>query len=201
MYKSIIKPFLDFFSALVILLIVSPVFIILVFLLFIKNDGKPFFTQTRGGKNNKIFHVIKFKTMNDKKDANGELLPDHLRLTKVGNFVRSKSLDELPQLLNVLKGEMSLVGPRPFMSEYLEIYTEYQKRRHEVKPGITGWAQVNGRNSISWKQKFELDIWYVDRQQFSLDFKILFLTLLKIVKPTDVNLEGQATTVKFNGKN
>jgi len=201
MYKSVLKPFLDFFSALTILLIVSPIFIILVILLFISNNGKPFFTQTRGGKNNKIFHVIKFKTMNDKKDANGALLPDHLRLTKVGNFVRSKSLDELPQLLNVLKGEMSLVGPRPFMSEYLEIYTDYQKRRHEVKPGITGWAQVNGRNNISWQQKFELDIWYVDRQRFSLDIKILFLTLLKIVKPTDVNQAGEATTVKFNGKN
>jgi len=201
MYKSIIKPFLDFFSALIILLILSPVFILLVILLFISNNGKPFFTQTRGGKNNKIFNVIKFKTMNDKKDINGELLPDHVRLTKVGSFVRSKSLDELPQLLNVIKGEMSLVGPRPFMSEYLEIYTDYQKRRHEVKPGITGWAQVNGRNNISWLQKFELDIWYVDRQSFWLDIKILFLTLLKIVKPTDVNQTGEATAVKFNGKN
>jgi len=201
MYQFIIKPFLDFLSALLILLMVSPIFIILVILLFISNNGKPFFKQTRGGKNNKIFNVIKFKTMNDKKDKNGELLPDHVRLTKVGIFVRNKSLDELPQLLNVLKGEMSLVGPRPFMSEYLEIYTDYQKRRHEVKPGITGWAQVNGRNSISWRQKFELDIWYVDRQSFRLDFKILFLTLLKIIKPTDVNQTGEATTVKFNGKN
>ncbi|WP_044401359.1 sugar transferase [Lacinutrix sp. Hel_I_90] len=201
MYKTLVKPLLDFFSALLILLMIAPIFIILVILLFINNDGKPFFTQTRGGKNNKIFRVIKFKTMNDKLDANGVLLPDDLRLTKVGNFVRKKSLDELPQLLNVLKGDMSLVGPRPFMSEYLELYTDYQKRRHEVKPGITGWAQVNGRNSISWQQKFELDIWYVDRQQFLLDVKILFLTLLKIVKPTDVNQIGEATTVKFNGKN
>ncbi|WAC01086.1 sugar transferase [Lacinutrix neustonica] len=201
MYTTVIKPFFDFFSALTLLLIASPIFLLLVILLYIKNEGKPFFTQTRGGKNNKIFNVIKFKTMNDKKGANGELLPDHLRLTKVGSFVRNKSLDELPQLLNVLKGEMSLVGPRPFMSEYLELYTDHQKRRHEVKPGITGWAQVNGRNSISWQQKFELDIWYVDRQCFSLDFKILFLTLLKIVNPTDVNQIGEATTVKFNGKN
>ena len=201
MYKLFVKPFLDIISALMILLIISPIFIILVILLFKSNNGKPFFKQTRGGKNNKIFHVIKFKTMNDKKDDYGELLPDHIRLTKVGNFIRNKSLDELPQLLNVLKGEMSLVGPRPFMSEYLEIYTDHQKRRHEVKPGITGWAQVNGRNSISWQQKFELDIWYVDRQCFLLDIKILFLTLLKIVKPTDVNQAGEATTVKFNGKN
>ncbi|OIQ23509.1 sugar transferase [Lacinutrix sp. MedPE-SW] len=201
MYKAIIKPLLDFFSALFILIMISPIFIILLILLFINNNGKPFFTQPRGGKNNKVFRVIKFKTMNDKKDANGELLPDNIRLTKVGSFVRNKSLDELPQLLNVLKGEMSLVGPRPFMSEYLEIYTDYQKRRHEVKPGITGWAQVNGRNSISWQQKFELDIWYVDRQHFLLDIKILFLTLLKIIKPTDVNQEGEATMVKFNGKN
>lgn len=201
MYKSVVKPLLDFFAALTIFIIISPVFIILVVLLYFSNHGKPFFTQTRGGKNNKVFNVIKFKTMNDKRGEDGELLPDDVRLTKVGSFVRNKSLDELPQLLNVLKGEMSLVGPRPFMSEYLDIYTDYQKRRHEVKPGITGWAQVNGRNSISWQQKFELDIWYVDRQRISLDIKILFLTLLKIVKPTDINQEGQATTAKFNGKN
>lgn len=201
MYKLIIKPFLDFLSALIILLLISPIFLILITFLFINNQGQPFFTQTRGGKNNDIFKVIKFRTMNNKKDTNGELLPDHIRLTRLGSFVRKLSLDELPQLINVLKGEMSLVGPRPFMSEYLKIYNDFQRRRHEVKPGITGWAQVNGRNNISWKQKFDLDIWYVDRQSFVLDIKILFLTLLKIIRPTDVNQDGEATMVKFNGKN
>ena len=201
MSYNFFKTIVDFLFSFFLLLLISPLFLIIVIILFINNKGTPFFTQSRCGKDNIIFHIIKFKTMNDDKDENGELLPDSVRLTKVGSFIRNKSLDELPQLLNVLKGEMSLIGPRPFMSEYLEIYTNYQKRRHEVKPGITGWAQVNGRNNISWQQKFELDIWYVERQSFSLDFKILFLTLLKILKSTDVNQAGEVTTVKFNGKN
>lgn len=200
-YSSIIKPIADFIAALIILLVLAPVFIIVSIILYINNDGSVFFFQSRGGKNQKIFHVIKFKTMNDKKDAEGNLLPDDVRLTKVGKFVRKTSLDELPQLFNVLKGEMSLVGPRPFMSEYLEIYNDFQKRRHEVRPGITGWAQVNGRNNITWQRKFELDVWYVDNRNILLDIKILFLTLLKIIVPKDVNKEGEITTVKFNGKN
>lgn len=200
-YGSIIKPIADFVAAFVMLLLLSPVFIIICIILGINNGGSPFFFQSRGGKNQKIFYVIKFKTMNDKKDEKGELLPDDIRLTKVGNFIRKTSLDELPQLINVLKGEMSLVGPRPFMSEYLKIYNDFQKRRHEVRPGITGWAQVNGRNNISWQRKFELDVWYVDNRNILLDIKILFLTLLKIIVPKDVNKEGETTTVKFNGKN
>ncbi|WP_160131922.1 sugar transferase [Kordia antarctica] len=201
MYGSIIKPIADFVAAFIMLLVLSPVFIIICIILGINNGGSPFFFQSRGGKNQKIFYVIKFKTMNDKKDEKGELLPDDVRLTKVGNFIRKTSLDELPQLINVLKGEMSLVGPRPFMSEYLKIYNDFQKRRHEVRPGITGWAQVNGRNNISWQRKFELDVWYVDNRNILLDIKILFLTLLKIIVPKDVNKEGETTTVKFNGKN
>ncbi|QHI37453.1 Undecaprenyl phosphate N,N'-diacetylbacillosamine 1-phosphate transferase [Kordia antarctica] len=200
-YGSIIKPIADFVAAFIMLLVLSPVFIIICIILGINNGGSPFFFQSRGGKNQKIFYVIKFKTMNDKKDEKGELLPDDVRLTKVGNFIRKTSLDELPQLINVLKGEMSLVGPRPFMSEYLKIYNDFQKRRHEVRPGITGWAQVNGRNNISWQRKFELDVWYVDNRNILLDIKILFLTLLKIIVPKDVNKEGETTTVKFNGKN
>lgn len=201
MYGSIIKPIADFIAALITLLILSPVFIIICFILAINNGGSPFFFQSRGGKNQKIFYVIKFKTMNDKRDEKGELLPDDVRLTKVGNFIRKTSLDELPQLINVLKGEMSLVGPRPFMSEYLKIYNDFQRRRHEVRPGITGWAQVNGRNNISWQRKFELDVWYVDNRNILLDIKIIFLTLQKIIIPKDVNKEGETTTVKFNGKN
>lgn len=200
-YSHIIKPIADFFAAFIILTILSPVFIIVSIVLAFNNNGSVFFFQSRGGKNGKIFYVIKFKTMNDKKDAEGNLLPDELRLTKIGRFVRKTSLDELPQLFNVLKGEMSLVGPRPFMSEYLKIYNDFQRRRHEVRPGITGWAQVNGRNNITWKKKFELDVWYVDNRNIRLDIKILFLTLLKVFFPKDINKEGEITTVKFNGKN
>jgi lipopolysaccharide/colanic/teichoic acid biosynthesis glycosyltransferase len=165
----------------------------------ISNEGKPFFFQKRPGKHGKIFKVIKFKTMNDKKGANGELLPDVDRLTKLGIFVRKTSLDEIPQLLNVLKGDMSLIGPRPLLPEYLPLYNETQKKRHDVKPGITGWAQVNGRNAISWKKKFEYDIWYVENLSFILDIKIIFKTIIKVVRSEDINTENQATTVKFTG--
>ncbi len=171
MYKKFIKFFLDFFLALIGLLILSPLFFVAVILLFIANNGQPFFFQSRPGKNDKIFKVIKFKTMTERKDKSGNLLPDEKRLTAVGAFIRKTSLDEIPQLINVIKGDMSLIGPRPLLVEYLPLYDKVQKRRHEVKPGITGWAQVNGRNAISWEKKFELDVWYVDHVSFMSYFK------------------------------
>lgn len=201
LYKKTVKSSIDFIMALLGLIMLSPLIILIIILLFIVNNGAPFFLQSRGGYNQKVFNVIKFKTMNDKRDDNGEFLPDEKRLTKVGNFIRKTSLDELPQLINVLKGDMSLIGPRPFISEYLTIYNDFQKRRHEVKPGITGWAQVNGRNNLTWAEKFKLDVWYVDNISLILDIKILFLTLSKIINSKDVNKEGEVTTVKFNGKN
>jgi lipopolysaccharide/colanic/teichoic acid biosynthesis glycosyltransferase len=175
------------------------VFLLLWLLLAIANSGHPFFTQTRPGKNARLFKVIKFKTMNDHRDATGKLLPDAQRLTPVGKFVRKTSLDELPQLLNVLKGDMSLIGPRPLLVEYLPLYNEKQARRHEVKPGITGWAQVNGRNAISWEQKFEYDVWYVDHCTFSTDVKILLKTIEKVLKGEGINQQGQATAEAFKG--
>lgn len=168
-------------------------------LLKIANQGDAFFFQARPGKNNKIFKIIKFKTMNDLKDENGQLLSDAERLTKIGAFVRKTSLDEIPQLINVLKGDMSLIGPRPLLVQYLELYNEEQARRHEVKPGITGWAQVNGRNAISWKQKFEYDVWYVDNCSFGTDVKIIYNTILKVVKSEDINSQTSATMEPFNG--
>jgi len=199
MYRSTIKPLLDFITALIGLLILSPVFIVVIILLFIANNGKPFFFQKRPCKNEKIFKIIKFKTMNDKKDSNGNLLSDSERLTKIGSFVRKTSLDELPQLINVLKGEMSLIGPRPLLTEYLPLYSEFQKRRHEVKPGITGWAQVNGRNTISWQKKFKFDVWYVDNISLLLDMKILILTILKVIKSEGVNPKDSSTVEYFKG--
>jgi len=178
MYKNFIKPAIDFVLALVGFLFLSPVFVLVAIGLFFANDGKPFFFQLRPGKDGKIFKIIKFKTMTDKKDENGNLLPDADRLTKIGSFVRKTSLDEIPQLLNVIKGDMALVGPRPLLPQYLELYNDFQRRRNEVKPGITGWAQVNGRNSISWEKKFEYDVWYVDHVSFLLDIKILIMTVL-----------------------
>ena len=175
-------------------------FIISVFLLF-SNDGKLFFIQPRPGKGGIIFRLRKFKTMNDRRDASGNLLPDAERLTAIGRFIRKTSLDELPQLWNVLKGDMSLVGPRPLLVEYLPLYNDTQKRRHEVRPGITGWAQVNGRNAISWQEKFDLDVWYVDHCSFGLDMKILWLTILKVFNREGINQAGQATVEKFNGHN
>lgn len=199
MYKIFFKRILDFILSLIGLILLSPIFIVVLILLMIYNNGKPFFFQKRPGKNEKIFKVIKFKTMNDKKDAEGNLLPDEVRLTSVGNFVRKTSLDEMPQLLNVLKGDMSLIGPRPLLVEYLPLYNKEQKRRHEVKPGITGLAQINGRNAISWKKKFEYDVEYVNTFSFFLDFKIFFKTFLKVFKSEGINKEGQATTTKFLG--
>ena len=201
MYKNFIKPAIDFVLALVGFLFLSPVFVLVTIGLFFANDGKPFFFQLRPGKNGKIFKIIKFKTMTDKKDENGNLLPDADRLTKIGSFVRKTSLDEIPQLLNVIKGDMSLVGPRPLLPKYLELYNDFQRRRNEVKPGITGWAQVNGRNSISWEKKFEYDVWYIDNVSFLLDIKILIMTVLKVVKSEGINEQGQATSNEFKGNN
>ena len=201
MYKNFIKPAIDFVLALVGFLFLSPVFVLVAIGLFFANDGKPFFFQLRPGKDGKIFKIIKFKTMTDKKDENGNLLPDADRLTKIGSFVRKTSLDEIPQLLNVIKGDMALVGPRPLLPQYLELYNDFQRRRNEVKPGITGWAQVNGRNSISWEKKFEYDVWYVDNVSFLLDIKILIMTVLKVVKSEGINEQGKATSNEFKGNN
>ena len=200
MYKSFIKRILDFTAALIGFLLLSPLFIVVMIGLFFANSGKPFFFQTRPGKNEHLFKIIKFKTMNDKKDSEGNLLADAERLTSIGNFVRKTSLDEIPQLLNVLKGDMSLIGPRPLLPEYLSFYDDFQNRRHEVRPGITGWAQVNGRNAISWEEKFKLDVWYVDNIRLSLDIKILFLTLKKIFNASDVSADQHATMPRFDKK-
>lgn len=199
LYRSIVKPFFDVIFALTGLVVSAPVFLLLTILLFIANQGKPFFTQLRPGRNEKIFRLIKFKTMNDKRDAKGELLPDAARLTLVGKIVRKTSLDEIPQLINVLKGDMSLVGPRPLLVEYLDLYNEEQKRRHSVKPGITGWAQVNGRNAVDWPERFAMDVWYVDHQTFILDFKILCFTVFKVFKSEGISAANTATMEKFKG--
>jgi len=200
MYNHFFKRIFDFVAALIGILMLSPVFIVVMVFLAVANDGKPFFIQPRPGKSGKIFHIIKFKTMNDKKDADGNLLSDEIRLTKIGSFVRKTSLDEIPQLFNVLIGDMSLIGPRPLLTQYLHLYSEFQNRRHEVRPGITGWAQVNGRNAISWDKKFELDVWYVDHRSFLLDIKIIFKTILKVVKSEGINSADAATIEPFNGK-
>jgi undecaprenyl phosphate N,N'-diacetylbacillosamine 1-phosphate transferase len=199
MYQKLLKPLLDFLFAVLLFLILSPLLILCTVLLLFANSGRPFFLQQRPGKNEKIFTLIKFKTMSDKKDAEGNLLPDEKRLTTIGKFIRKTSLDELPQLLNVIKGDMSLVGPRPLLIEYLPLYNQFEKRRQEVKPGITGWAQVNGRNAISWRQKFEYDVWYVDHLSFGFDVKILLLTLKKILQAKGISAEGFATMEKFTG--
>ncbi|TXD48920.1 sugar transferase [Polaribacter sp. IC073] len=201
MYKNIIKPLFDFLAAFFGLIVLSPVFLIVMIGLAFANNGRPFFFQKRPGKNEKIFKVVKFKTMNDKKGIHGQLLPDEARLTPVGLFVRKTSLDEIPQLINVLKGDMSLIGPRPLLPEYLPLYTTRQKKRHNVRPGITGWAQVNGRNTISWEKKFEYDVWYVENLSFLLDAKIFFMTFAKVFKAEGVNMENQATTTAFKGEN
>lgn len=201
MYKNYFKRLFDFLAAFFGLVLLSPIFIIVMVGLYFANQGKPFFFQARPGLNEKIFKIIKFKTMNDKKDAQGNLLPDAERLTSVGAFVRKTSLDEIPQLINVLKGDMSLIGPRPLLPQYLPLYNEEQKRRHEVRPGITGWAQVNGRNAISWKKKFELDVWYVDHVSFKTDLKVFFTTFKKVFQSEGISQEGQATAEPFNGNN
>lgn len=199
MYKYFFKRLIDFILALLGLMVFSPVFIMVTLGMFFVNHGKPFFIQLRPGKSESIFKIIKFKTMNDRKDSDGNLLPDAQRLTKIGKFVRKNSLDELPQLLNVLKGDMSLIGPRPLLPEYLPLYNETQRRRHEVKPGITGWAQVNGRNAISWQQKFEYDVWYVDNLSFVLDCKIIFLTINKVFKREGITAENSVSAEVFKG--
>ncbi len=199
MYPNLIKPIFDFLSALIGLVLLSPIFLLVVILLFFANDGKPFFFQRRPGKNSKIFTIVKFKTMNDKKDIDGNLLSDADRLTAVGAFVRRTSLDEIPQLINVLKGDMSIIGPRPLLTTYMHLYNDFQNQRHNVKPGITGWAQVNGRNAISWDKKFEYDVWYVNHISFILDLKILFKTILKVLKSEGINSENAATIEPFEG--
>ncbi|WP_129617517.1 sugar transferase [Bacteroides cellulosilyticus] len=202
MYKSFFKRLIDFLLVLTILAIIWPILLIIAVFFYSVNKGAgAFFTQDRPGKNAKIFKAIKFKTMTDERDEAGNLLPDSVRLTRIGKVVRSLSIDELPQLFNVLKGDMALIGPRPLLPKYLPLYSSEQFRRHEVRPGITGWAQVNGRNNISWKKKFELDIWYVDHMSFWLDMKIFFLTIKKVFVREGINMEGMATTEPFNGNN
>lgn len=201
MYKNFIKRILDFVIASVALVLLSPVLIVVTIGLYFANQGKPFFLQRRPGKNEKIFRIIKFKTMNDKKDREGQLLPDSQRLTKIGAIVRKTSIDEIPQLINVIKGDMSLIGPRPLLPEYIALYSTEQKRRHELKPGITGWAQVNGRNAISWTRKLALDVEYVDNISFVLDCRIFFLTIKKVLIREGISQEGQVSIEAFNGKN
>ena len=202
MYKGGLKRSIDFIIVLCTLVVIWPSrLLIIIFLHFANKGAGVFFTQDRPGKNAKIFKAIKFKTMTDERDAGGKLLPDDVRLTKIGRIVRSLSIDELPQLINVLKGDMALIGPRPLLPKYLSLYSSEQFRRHEVRPGITGWAQVNGRNNISWKKKFELDVWYVDHMSFLLDMKIFFLTIKKVFVREGINMEGMATTEPFNGNN
>lgn len=202
MYRYFLKRLIDFIIVFSALLVIWPILLIITIWLHFANKGAgAFFYQERPGMNARIFKVIKFKTMTDERDAKGKLLPDAERLTKVGKFVRSTSLDELPQLINVLKGDMALIGPRPLLPKYLPLYSKEQYRRHEVRPGITGWAQVNGRNNISWTKKFELDVWYVDHCSFLLDLKIIFLTIKKVLVREDISKEGEATTVAFDGTN
>lgn len=201
LYRTIFKRLLDFIVSLLLLLVFLPLLVLVMCLLFIQNSGKPFFFQERPGYQQRPFKIIKFKTMTDAKDVSGQLLPDVKRLTKLGSIIRKLSLDELPQLLNVLIGDMSLVGPRPLLFKYIPLYSEEQNRRHEVKPGITGWAQVNGRNSISWTRKFELDVYYVDHVSFLLDVKILWLTFLKVVQREGVNQSDDRPMQPFNGLN
>lgn len=200
-YELFVKPTLDFFVAFFALALTLPIQVLLYILLSISNRGNAFFRQERAGRNARAFKIIKFKTMNDKRNSEGILLPDENRLTIVGAFIRKTSLDELPQLFNVLAGKMSIVGPRPLPLEYLPIYSIEQKKRHQVKPGITGWAQINGRNSISWKQKFEYDIWYVNNISFWTDFRIILLTIIKVFRAEGISGKGVATAEKFNGNN
>ena len=201
MYRVYFKRMLDFLVSFILIILFFPIGFLIILLLFIQNSGTPFFFQDRPGKDQQKIQIIKFKSMTDAKDDAGNLLPDNERLTKLGAFIRKTSLDELPQLLNVLKGDMSLIGPRPLLFKYIPLYSKEQLRRHEVRPGITGWAQVNGRNSISWTQKFELDIYYVDHISFALDMKIAWLTLVKVVKREGVNQSDERPMQPFNGSN
>jgi lipopolysaccharide/colanic/teichoic acid biosynthesis glycosyltransferase len=201
MYKLFFKRFLDFILSFIILIIASPIILLTSILLLVNNKGNPIFIQVRPGKGNKTFSIIKFKTMNDKTDINGNLLSDDIRLTKLGKIIRKSSIDELPQLINVLKGDMSLVGPRPLLVEYVPLYNTEQIRRHNVRPGITGWAQTNGRNAISWERKFELDLYYVNNVSLLLDLKIALLTIKKVIKREGINSDENTTMLKFDGTN
>lgn len=201
LYRKFFKRFLDIFFSLILLLIILPIIIIICIILFFANNGKIFFVQRRPGKNEKVFSILKFKTMNDKKNEKGEFLPENERITRIGKFIRQSSIDEFPQLVNVLKGDLSLIGPRPLLVDYLPLYNDFQRRRHEVKPGITGWAQIKGRNSISWKQKFEYDCYYVENVSFLFDIKIMILTLKKVFCPEGINSSKDVTMVTFNGHN
>lgn len=202
MYQSFIKRFFDLFFSGLIFICISPIIAFLWILLHFSNkNAGAFFTQDRPGKDGKIFKLVKFKTMTDERDSNGNLLPDEQRLTKIGQFIRSTSLDELPQLWNIIKGDMSFIGPRPLLKEYLPLYNQHQARRHNVKPGMTGWAQINGRNQISWQQKFDYDVWYVDNISFSLDLKIVFLTIKKVIIRENINASDSATMQPFKGNN
>lgn len=202
MYKHFFKRFLDFWISLIALIVISPILIVVTIWLHFANKGAgAFFLQERPGKDAKIFKVIKYKTMTDERDADGKLLPDAQRLTKVGKLVRSLSIDELPQLINVLKGDMSLIGPRPLLPKYLPLYSEEQMRRHEVRPGISGWAQCHGRNAISFTERFKLDVWYVDHCTFWTDLKVIWITVMKVLKRDGISEEGHATMESFNGHN
>jgi lipopolysaccharide/colanic/teichoic acid biosynthesis glycosyltransferase len=202
MYKHFFKRFLDFWISLISLIIISPILLVVTIWLYFANKGAgAFFLQERPGKDGKVFKVIKYKTMTDERDSEGNLLPDEARLTKVGKFVRSSSIDELPQFINVLKGDMSLIGPRPLLVQYLPLYSKEQMRRHEVRPGISGWAQCHGRNAISWTEKFKLDVWYVDHISFWTDVKVVWITVQKVLRRADINEAGQATMEAFNGHN
>lgn len=202
MYRHCFKRLFDFVIVLCVLLVIWPVLLVIAVWLHFANKGAgAFFMQERPGKDGKLFKVIKFKSMTDERDEDGQLLPDAQRLTAVGRFIRSTSLDELPQLLNVLKGDMALIGPRPLLPQYLPLYSKEQARRHEVRPGITGWAQVHGRNAISWTEKFKLDVWYVDHVSLLVDLEVVFLTIKKVLKREGISQEGQATMEMFNGNN
>lgn len=201
MYKLFFKRFFDFVLSLLLLIVAAPVLLVLMAILYYQNKSKVFFLQERPGKDEKAFHIIKFKTMTDERDAAGNLLPDNQRITKAGNLIRKLSLDELPQLVNVLKGDMSLVGPRPLLFKYIPLYSAEQSRRHHVRPGITGWAQVNGRNAIAWTKKLEYDVYYVDHLSFGLDFKILWMTFLKVVVREGVNQSDDRPMNPFTGNN
>jgi lipopolysaccharide/colanic/teichoic acid biosynthesis glycosyltransferase len=201
MYRNFLKRAIDFTAAFCGLILLSPLLLVLIIILYMQNDGKPFFFQERPGKGQKPFYIIKFKSMTDTKDGDGNLLPDNQRITKAGNLIRKTSMDELPQLINVLKGDMSLVGPRPLLFKYIPLYTTEQLKRHDVRPGITGWAQVNGRNSISWTDKFKLDVYYVNNVSLLLDIRILWMTFLKVIKKEGVNQTEDTPMQPFNGKN
>ncbi|KPH53738.1 undecaprenyl phosphate N,N'-diacetylbacillosamine 1-phosphate transferase [Helicobacter pullorum] len=199
MYKNLIKPILDFILAFLLIIVFSPIILIVALLIKLKLGSPILFTQERPGLNGKIFRIYKFRTMSDERDSKGDLLSDELRLKGFGKFIRKSSLDELPQLFNVLKGEMSFVGPRPLLVEYLKLYNQEQAKRHNVKPGITGWAQVNGRNAISWEEKFKLDVYYVEHISFVLDCKILYMTFFKVLKRKDISSNTNITMEKFTG--